>query len=309
LVNNVYIDIRFIRGSMKYLNCLLAMSSLFLLASCSEKHFTEDKIYAGNVYASAESMNHGKSIYTEYCMPCHGVNGDGKGVSYKGLTVPPRNFKLGLYKFGRVVSGELPHDEDFYQILKKGLLGTAMLPWDLSEKQMFDVVQYIKTFAPEKWVGADKKLGESIVATRDPYGEAHKESAIKRGKEVFHVVAQCWTCHRAYTSHAELSEISQKINGKPITEFDSEMYHVKLQPSDHGWPTMPPDFTKDFVRSAVTEEDLYIRLNAGVGGTAMPSWKGTLQDDEIWAVAYYVKSLMDLRNTPDRQKLLDSIKN
>jgi mono/diheme cytochrome c family protein len=294
---------------MKLLNCVFAISFLGLLASCSESHFKEDKIFAGNVYAPAKALNDGKSIYTESCMPCHGVNGDGKGVSYKGMTVPPRNFKLGIYKFGRVVSGELPHDEDFYQTIKNGLNGTAMLPWDLSEQQMFNVVQYIKTFAPEKWEGGDKKLGEAIVVNRDPYGEAHKESAVARGKEVFHIVAQCWTCHRAYASHSELNEMNKKINGKPITEFDTEMYHVKLQPSDHGWATMPPDFTNDSVRSAKTVEELYVRLNSGVGGTAMPSWKGTLQDDEIWAVAYYVRSLMDLKGTPLRNKLLDSIKN
>lgn len=294
---------------MKILNCVFAISLLGLLASCSESHFKEGKIFAGNVYAPAKALNDGKSTYTEYCMPCHGVNGDGKGVSYKGLTVPPRNFKLGIFKFGRVVSGELPHDEDFYLILKNGLHGTAMLPWDLSDQQMFNVVQYIKTFAPEKWVGADKKLGEVIVASRDPYGEAHKDSAVARGKEIYHTGAQCWTCHRAYVSHAEMNEMAKKANGKAISEFDPDMYHIKMQPSDHGVATLPPDFTSDSVRSAKSIEELYIRLNAGVGGTVMPSWKGTLQDDEIWAVAYYIKSLMDLKNTPERQKLMDSIKN
>ena len=292
---------------MKGLNLALTIAALTILVACSESHFKEDKIYAGGVYAPALALNDGKSVYTEYCMPCHGVNGDGKGTSAKGLSVPPRNFKLGEYKFGRVVSGELPHDEDFYKILREGLTGTAMLPWkELSDKQMFNLVQYIKTFAPEKWDGADKKLGETIVLTKDPYGDAHKESAILKGKEVYHAVAQCWTCHRAYVSHAEFSEISQKINGKGVTEFDPEMYHVKLQPNDYGYSSMPPEFTYDSVRSAKTVEELYIRLNAGVGGTAMPSWKGTLQDDDIWAVAHYVKYLMDLKNTPERQKLLDA---
>lgn len=294
---------------MKGLNLALTIAALTALVSCSESHFKEDKIYAGGVYAPAKALNDGKSTYTEYCMPCHGVNGDGQGTSAKGLSVPPRNFKLGQYKFGRVVSGELPHDEDFYKLLREGLSGTAMLPWkELSDIQMFNLVQYIKTFAPAKWDGADKKLGDVIAITKDPYGDAHKDSAIQRGKEVYHVVAQCWTCHRAYVSHAEFSEISQKINGKGVTEFDPEMYHVKLQPNDYGYSSMPPEFTYDLVRSAKTVEELYVRLNAGVGGTAMPSWKGTLQDDEIWAVAHYVKSLMDLKNTPERAKLLEASK-
>ena len=153
---------------MKGLNLALIITAFIALVSCSESHFKEDKIFAGGVFAPAKAMNDGKSVYTEYCMPCHGVNGDGLGTSAKGLAVIPRNFKLGQFKFGRVVSGELPHDEDFYKILREGLTGTAMLPWkELSDKQMFNLVQYIKTFAPAKWEGADKKLGDSIIVTKD----------------------------------------------------------------------------------------------------------------------------------------------
>jgi mono/diheme cytochrome c family protein len=293
---------------MKALKIFLSVFALVTLTSCSESHFKEDKIFAGGVYATAKQLNDGKSIYSEYCMSCHGVNGDGNGYSGKGLAVPPRNFKLGIYKFGKVVTGELPHDQHFYDILKKGLHGTAMLPWDMTEQQMFNVMQYIKTFAPEKWEGADKKLGDVIVVGKDPYGEAHKESAIQRGKEVYHVVAQCWTCHRAYVPNSEFSQISQKINGAPVTDFDPDMYRIKIQPSEHGYSSMPPEFTHDSVRSAVTPEDLYLRLNAGVGGTAMASWKGVLQDDEIWAVAYYVRSLMDLKGSPKRTEFLENIK-
>jgi len=294
---------------MKGLKFILTVLSLAILVSCTESHFQEDKIFAGGVVVTAKQLNEGKSLYTEYCMQCHGVNGDGNGVSSKGLVVPPRNFKLGIYKFGRVASGELPNDSDFFQILKKGLHGTAMLPWDLSEKQMFNVVQYIKTFAPTKWEGVDKKLGVQIVAGQDPYGDAHSESAIQRGKEVYHIVAQCWTCHQAYISHSEFNQLSQKINNSPMTEFDPEMYHVKLQPSEFDFMTQPPEFTYDLVRSARTIDELYVRISSGVGGTAMASWKGVIQDDEIWAVAHYVRSLMDKRNTPERKKIFESLKN
>ena len=169
-------------------------------------------------------------------------------------------------------------------------------------------VQYIKTFASEKWEGADKKLGDVILVGKDPYGEAHKDSAIARGKEVYHIVAQCWTCHRAYASHSELNAMSQKINKEPMTDFDPDMYHVKLQPSDYDVSIMPPEFTYDQVKSAQTVEELYLRLNAGVAGSAMASWKGVLQDDELWAVSHYVKSLMDKKRTPERIQFLESIK-
>ncbi len=62
-------------------------------------------------------------------------------------------------------------------------------------------------------------------------------------------------------------------------------------------------------------EDLYRTIGVGIGGAAMPGWKGVFQDDEhgtgeekLWGLVYYVQSLIELRNTKEgwelRQKLL-----
>ena len=138
------------------------------LVGCEPSDFREGVIMAGGKYVPADTLNKGKQIYQEYCMACHGVNGDGKGVAAKGLEVPPRNFTLGIIKFGDVVSGERPHDEAIYKTLDHGLNGTAMLPWDLKEEQKEAVWQYIKTFSPDTWVGKDKdeQLGYNETGSR-----------------------------------------------------------------------------------------------------------------------------------------------
>jgi mono/diheme cytochrome c family protein len=280
------------------------------LSACRHNTFKEDKIFAGGLVVSKADLNAGKMLYTEYCMACHGVDGDGKGYSHKGMQVPPRDFTLGIYKFGHVVSGELPHDEDFYKLLREGLHGTAMLPWDMSEKQMYQVMQYIKTFAPEAWEGEDKELGERLVVTRrDPYGLAHRNAAIQRGKEVYHAVAQCQACHRAYVSFPELSQINEKEFGAPLERnmFDPMMYYSRPQPSQYGYNSLPPDMTWHHVRSAKTVDEIYIRMLAGVGGAAMPSWKDTLADEDIWAVSHYVHYLMSLKDNPARKDLMRKI--
>ena len=241
-------------------------------------------------------------------MPCHGVNGDGKGVAAKGMKTPPRDFTLGIYKFGQVISGELPHDQDFYEILDKGLHGTAMLPWDLSPEQKDAVVQYIKTFAPKVWEGGDKKLGERVTPTKDPFGEAHKSAAIQKGKEVYHISANCQSCHRAYVTLQEFSEMSKRLNGESVSELDEDFYKTKPQESEYGVMTIPPDFTWHTVRTAESVEELYVRIASGVGGTAMPSWRETITDEEIWAVSYYIKSLMDLKNHEKRDVLMGQLK-
>lgn len=287
---------------------LLSILMLTFFVSCSKKTFVEDKVFAGGVHASALKLNKGEQIYKEYCMACHGVKGDGKGPAHKGMKVPPRDFTLGIYKFGKITTGELPHDRHFYDILKYGLHGTAMLPWDLTEGQMDAVVQYIKTFASKVWEGKDKKLGAEILPSADPFGEAHRSAAIQKGKEIYHGVANCQSCHRGYVSLEEFSGINKKINGEGIAELDADFYKVKPQETEYGYLSIPPDFTWDHVRSATTVEELYVRLAAGVGGTAMPAWKDTITDEEIWAVAYYVKSLMDVKDTPERKTLMSKLK-
>ena len=287
----------------KILSLLALLLSALMLTGCEDMNFKEGIVVAGGKYVEAHTLNKGKQIYMEYCMACHGVKGDGKGVASKGLFPPPRNFTLGIIKFGDVASGDLPHDEAIYKFLKHGLNGTAMLPWDLQPGQMEAVWDYIKTFAPQAWIGEDKKLGEQILASNDPYGLARKSSAIERGREVYHAVANCQACHMAYATPDEYKAIAKKINNEDVTEIDPEMYKIKMQESEHGYKTMPPDFTWDRVRSANNVEDIYLRLAAGIGGTTMPSWKGTLEDNDIWAAAYYVQSLIDMRNTPARDAL------
>ena len=291
----------------------LVLLALVFNFGCSDTTFKKGIWFAGNNYIPAEQLNHGKSIYEDYCMACHGDKGDGNGVASKGLFPPPRNLKLGIYKFGHVVAGDLPHDDYFVKIMLEGLNGTAMLPWDMSKKQALAVTQYIKTFALKTWQGKDKKLGVKILPNNDPFGLARKTFAIEKGKEVYHVVAQCQTCHRAYISKQELSDLTYKINKEKMEkdDFDDDLYQIKIQESEHAYKTLPPDFTWHHIRSVnykkETVKDLFVRLAAGVNGANMPAWKETIKDDEIWAAAYYVKSLMDLRDTPKRDRLMDSI--
>ncbi len=297
---------------MKRTLSLFALVSLTsLLVGCNGGDFKESKKFAGGKVVTADTLNLGQMTYTEYCVSCHGVKGDGNGIAAKGMWPPPRNFKLGLYKFGNVPSGELPHDEDFYRIIKNGLHGTAMLAWDISDKRLDAVTQYIKTFAPEVWEAKDKNLGEAVVLTQDPYLLPRKDYAVQYGKEVYHAVANCQTCHQAYAPKAEIIEWNKKFNPTASApEFDDKLYTIKLQESEHGYKAVPPDFTFHPVRSAKTVEELYLRLASGVGGTSMPAWKGVLEDDQIWAVAYYVKSLMEAKeNLNAREEIMNKIKN
>jgi mono/diheme cytochrome c family protein len=284
---------------MKNLKNLCFLLPLMLVACKEGGSFHESKTFVGGKVVDAKTLNLGYTTYQEYCVQCHGALGNGQGPASMGMFPPPRNFTLGLYKFGNVPAGDLPHDEDFYRIIRGGLNGTAMLKWDISDKRLDAVTQYIKTFAPAAWEDQTKTLGEAITLTPDPYA-GNEAQAIADGKQVYHVAANCQSCHSGYATREEMK------NWK--ADVDETTYQVKLQDSDHGYKAMPPDFTWHQIRTGATVENLYLRISAGIGGAAMPSWKGVLEDKQIWAVAHYVKHLSDMRNSPAREELFKTIK-
>lgn len=294
---------------MKNLSIVFPLLALILTA-CNSREFKESKTFAGGKVVSAATLNEGKDTYQEYCIQCHGAKGDGKGPSSVGMYPPPRNLTQGIYKFGNVVTGELLHDEDFYRIINHGLNGSAMLPWDLKGDRLDAVVQYIKTFAPEVWEGADKTLGTKYEIPRDPFGETYRHIAIEKGKKVYHITAACTQCHRGYETKETISKYNVEINKVALKaeEFAPDLYQVKLQEGEYGYKVVPPDFTYHPLRSITDVQSIVVRLMYGVTGSGMPGWKDVVTDEELWALAYYVDSLRELKNNPaERQEFLSKI--
>ena len=250
----------------------------------------------------ASTLREGAVAYTLYCRACHGEKGDGKGPSSPGLRPPPRDFTLGVFKFAAVTAGDLPHDDDIVRIVKSGLHGTAMLAWDVPEPALHDIIQYLKTFSP-RW--KTEAPGEAVVPTPDPW-QGKVADGVTRGKLLYHGLAQCLGCHPAYASRAEISAASKALTGNETTDFRDDMYGSALKDSDYGVKILPPDFTRvplRSVRDGSRTEDLYRVIASGVGGTAMPAWKGSLPEDDIWALVHYVDSLVAMRDRPEATEL------
>ncbi|MFO0755469.1 MAG: c-type cytochrome [Byssovorax sp.] len=274
---------------------------------------TETHTFAGGLTSTGHELNEGYQSYTRYCYACHGEKGDGKGPSSYGLRPPPRNFTMGIFKFARLRSSDdVPNDDDLVRIVKGGLHGTAMLPWDVQDDELLRIIQYIKTFAPQKWE-KKKKNGEPVKtlevfeAPEDPWAGKDAQ-AVDRGRELYHFKAECVNCHPAYGGKEELYKLSVEASKRepsvfsPLAGFRDDFYHsVAKDSEEYGVRILPPDFTFNKVRSirAGTElEDLFRLLSYGVY-PIMPAWKGALEDKDIWAIAHYVKSLIDMRDTKE----------
>ncbi|MEK7798492.1 MAG: c-type cytochrome [Acidobacteriota bacterium] len=249
---------------------------------------------AGRGVAS-QSEALGARVYSEYCAGCHGEKGDGQGPAARFLDPKPRDFTRGLFKFAGVPSGQLPRDEDLMRTLVRGLPGSSMPSWALlSEGERRAVVAYIKTLSPA-W--SAQRPGAPVAVSEDPYGgrgAGEIRSAIERGRVVYHVVATCWQCHAAYASQEEVDRMVAAEKSDPVTLRPNAGRPDRVTDA---WdrPLLATDFPSSRMKSGSAVEDIYLTIAAGIGGTAMPTWKDGLEEKDLWALSYYVKSLADRR--------------
>ncbi|HME92402.1 MAG TPA: c-type cytochrome [Myxococcaceae bacterium] len=310
-------------ASMRSHGCLLIA---VLAAACSQKRITEPYPLTDGKSIDVKTLNDGYEAYMLYCYGCHGEKGDGSGPASLAMRPPPRNFTRGLFKFAGVEAGKLPVDDALDRTIRRGLNGTPMLPWDVAQVERRPIIQYLKTLSP-RWQSADE-YGTPIEISADPWRGKDKE-AIARGKQVYHVAvggAGCSGCHAAYATRQEISEMTQKVTGEPVAEFPENMYAPSLRESEYplevdekgevvkAYQILPPDFLVNKTKSAypvgtrvdgreytasMQREDLYRTIGAGIGGAAMPQWKGALPEESLWSLVYYVQTLVALRDTPE----------
>ena len=82
------------------------------------------KLAAGPV----KSGRHGEpaGLYREHCVQCHGITGDGRGPTAMFLNPPPRDFRLGKFKFKSTPLRRPPPDEDLSNVIRHGITGTSL---------------------------------------------------------------------------------------------------------------------------------------------------------------------------------------
>ncbi|MDG2148837.1 MAG: cytochrome c [Planctomycetota bacterium] len=248
-------------------------------------------------YISADRLTQGRRDYVQFCSSCHGFDGDGYGRSGQHLRPPPRNFTKPFYKFTKVPGHLLPSDESLILLVERGLNGTPMLPWALSRDQLNDIIQYLKSLSPEGvgWRDVYSEVGHIVESDGDPWTGREAE-AIQAGQDVYHGTAKCYSCHPGYVTPEKLAE----INGLPAGSMPRENFTYPIAKITENYEVqgvpmllLPPDFTWQDVRAGTTPLELFETIGAGIGGTAMPQWKGSLSDKDIWAMAYYVRSLIE----------------
>ncbi len=266
----------------------------------------DDEVYWQAV--PADVLTRGRQDFVQFCSSCHGLQGDGYGRSAQGLRPPPRSFLQSTFKFTKVPGDFLPNDDALVALVQHGLDGTPMLPWDISEERLREIIQYIKSVSPpdEGWHDSTNEIGDVIFTPTDPVEDAQHawfgkpQEAVAAGRKAYHV-RQCWSCHPAYVPVAELNELR---GVEATTAYDDQLTYSKLK-KDSSFEVLgyrvavpAPDFTWHTLRYSRDPRETFQTIAAGIAGAGMPTWglvggRRAVEDEEIWAIAHYVRSLVD----------------
>lgn len=242
---------------------------------------------------AAETLDRGRQQYLLHCSACHGFHGDGRGDSARGMVPPPRDFRRGRFKFGGDANGALPSDDELFHIVRNGLAGTAMQPWPVSDDALDAIVQYLKTLSPRWRTGT--QIEADTVGREDPWGSARATEAIARGEALYHGLAQCVACHPAYVPRERVIAWTREMTGT-AADPRIDLWAGRLVYEEGYRDSVPStDFARQPVRAGSTVEALHRTISAGIDGTPMPSWRDTLPERDLWALAYYVRSVITAR--------------
>jgi mono/diheme cytochrome c family protein len=217
--------------------------------------------------ADAQLLEHGKVVYEQNCVACHGVKGDGNGPAAAFLAPKPRSFVEAKFKLRSTLIGQLPTDVDLFRSVSLGMPSTPMPPWKhiLSDDDRWAVVEYIKSFSPRF---ADSNEQRTVVnAGAAP---ARNEGSLAEGKALFTKMG-CIACH---------GESGHGDGPSAATLVDDAQNKIKPRDFSRAGAFKSGYATKEIVRTMLT----------GFNGTPMPGFHGAIADADAWKIAYYVET-------------------
>jgi mono/diheme cytochrome c family protein len=237
----------------------------------------------------------GRALYAQNCASCHGVRGDGTGITAASVWPRPRNFGEGLYRLKTTTSG-MPTDEDLMRVVQNGIPGSAMPAFpDLTADERRALAAHVRDLTragiyarlrqkAEQDGGIDLAEVADAVQTLsqvgpvldvpDRFPPATPES-VANGRRVY--LATCAQCHGP-EGHGDGPQVATLKNAD-------------------GTPTRPRDLTAGSYKGGGEHGQLYTRILIGMPGTPMPA-STQLKPDEIGDLINYVRSLPGPRAAP-----------
>ena len=247
--------------------CAVVLAAPLAAQSVAPSPETTKVAVKPGILAPAVGARTGAEVFAAECAQCHGELGNGKGTAYPFLTAKPRDFTRKKFKLRTTGPGELPARADLFGTVSRGIRPHAMPAFDfLSESERKAVVEQVLAFA-----GAAGKPDPRGVAI-PPEPESTPER-IAQGQAVYDKV-QCGKCHQPNAEDATRPDLTDEA----------------------GEPVHPPHLKYEEFIGPEGTHDLLTRFQTGMDGTPMPSFAAAVSDDELGALAAWVKSQREPRD-------------
>jgi DMSO reductase family type II enzyme heme b subunit len=278
----------------------------FLVAACGE-----DGTTVSNDAVSGDASK-GKAAYDKRCSQCHGDEGGALGPGAAFMLPRPRIFKeQNSYKIRVTASGALPTDRDLFNIISRGLPGTAMPGFDnLSEQERWDMVAYLKTFNtnPDEEEGwGDAELVADSAPVDALMGQIQvpefTEDMVIAGKAIYES-NKCWQCH-GHEGRGNGPSWPDLKDDFPYYDADGKEIAVKT-------PILPTNLTiPDRYRGGAEPYDVFRTVTTGLNGTPMPAYADSITVEDRWKLVAFVATFhppkQETRDEVVRAKRVDAL--
>jgi mono/diheme cytochrome c family protein len=261
-------------------------------------------------------LQRGREIYTRQCSGCHGTTGDGKGRAAVYLDPPPRDYRLGRFKFTSTPRGAKPRREDLARIIRHGAKGTSMptFRW-MAQDDLDAIIDYVILLSSRGEVEyrlvkvASEQLGEED--NIDPQLVAEQTQ----------LIAQSWAdadtrIVRPLTPQPQYTQESIEAGAKAFVQLNCYKCHgrdgrgnktLNVGKDDWGRVAYAADLTTGMLHGGRRPVDIYRRIYSGINATPMPAFampdagKGeteTQRSETIWHLAHFITSVVEGKPLP-----------
>ena len=261
-------------------------------------------------------LQHGREVYTRQCYGCHGTTGDGKGPAANYLNPPPRDYRLGRFKFTSTPRGSKPRREDLVRIIRHGAKGTSMPTFRfMAQDDLEAVIDYVMLLSSRGEVEFRlMRLAESQLAEEDNIDA-------QLVAEQAQLIAQSWAdadtqIVRPLTPQPQYTQESIEAGAKAFVQLNCYKCHGRdgrgnkafnVGKDDWGRIAYAADLTTGMLHGGRRSVDIYRRIHSGINATPMPSFaqpdsgKGeteTQRSETIWRLAHFITSIVEGKPLP-----------
>lgn len=264
-----------------------------------------------------QHLQHGREVFTRQCAGCHGTTGDGQGPAGKYLAPPPRDYRLGKFKFTSTPRGSKPRRDDLARIIRYGAKGTSMPTFRfIAEEDLQAVIDYVILLSSR----GELEHRLITVAEQELAEGDNLEPAM--AAEQSQLIAQSWSeaesqIVRPLTPQPQNTQESIDAGARAFVQLNCFKCHgrdgrgnkaLDVGKDDWGRTAYAADLTTGMLHGGRRPIDIYRRIYSGINATPMPAFaqpdsgKGETEvqrSETIWHMVHFITSVVDGKPLPE----------